>query len=71
MYHRTDEELPRTNNSVAGWHRSFQRHVSACHPNFWKFLEMLKKEETVVRVNIIIIIIIIIIVNIIIKYTIL
>ena len=53
MYHRTDEELPRTNNSVEGWHRSFQRHVSACHPNFWRFLEMLKKEETVVRVNII------------------
>ena len=31
MYHRTDEELPRTNNSVEGWHRSFQRHVSAYH----------------------------------------
>ena len=24
MFHRTDNELPRTNNSVEGWHRSFQ-----------------------------------------------
>ena len=43
-----DEELPRTNNSVEGWHRSIRCHVSACHPNFWRFLEMSKKEETVV-----------------------
>ena len=27
--HRTDQELPRTNNSVEGWHRSFQGHLSA------------------------------------------
>ena len=25
MYHRTDAELPRSNNSVEGWHRSFPR----------------------------------------------
>ena len=34
MFHRTDEELPRTNNSVEGWHRSFQAHVSSSHPIF-------------------------------------
>lgn len=45
MYHRTDQELPRTNNSVEGWHRSFQGHLSACHPNFWRFLKVLKQEE--------------------------
>ena len=37
MFNRTDDELPRTNNSVEGWHRSFQGHVSACNPVFWKF----------------------------------
>ena len=52
MFHRTDDELPRTNNAVEGWHRGFQAHVSACHPVFWKFLEVLQKEETVVRVGI-------------------
>ena len=39
MFHRTDDELPRTNNSVEGWHRSFQCSLSACHPTFWKFLD--------------------------------
>ena len=33
-------------------HRGFQAHVSTCHPVFWKFLEVLQKEETVVRVGI-------------------
>ena len=51
MFHRTDEELPRTNNAVEGWHRGFQVHVSACHPVFWKLLEVLQKEGTVVRVG--------------------
>ena len=34
MFHRADNELPRTNNSVEGWHRSFQVHLSTCHPVF-------------------------------------
>lgn len=52
MYHRTDDELPRTNNSVEGWHRGFQGHLSSCHPTFWRFLNVLKKEESLVRVSI-------------------
>ena len=52
MFQRTDHELPRTNNAVEGWHRGFQAHISACHPVFWKFLEVLQKEETVVRMGI-------------------
>ena len=51
-FHRTDDELPKTNNVVEGWHRGFQAHVSACHLVFWKFLYVLQKEETVVRVGI-------------------
>ena len=53
MYHnRIDDELPRTNNSVEGWHRRFQGHISLCHPDFWKFINVLKKEEGLVRVSI-------------------
>ena len=52
MFHHTDDELQRTNNAVEGWHRGLQAHVSTCHPVFWKFLKVLQKEETVVRVGI-------------------
>ena len=52
MFHRSDDEFPRTNNSVEGWHRVFQGHLSSCHPNFWKFLGILQKEESIIRVSI-------------------
>ena len=52
MFHRTDAELPRTNNSMKGWHRSFQGHLPSCHPSSWKFLRVLKNEESVIRVDI-------------------
>ena len=44
MYGRTRDELPRTNNHIKGWHRGFQFHINACHPNFWKFLHVVKRE---------------------------
>ena len=31
----------RTDSSLEGWHRSFQGHVSACHPVFLKLLSLL------------------------------
>ena len=52
MFHRTDNELPRTNNAVEGWHRSFQSHVTTCHPSFWKFIDIMKQEEGLVRASI-------------------
>ena len=46
MFHRTDSELPRTNNSVEGWHRSFQVHLSSpatlCFGDFCRFSKMKK-----------------------------
>ena len=44
--------FPRTNNAVEGWHRGFQTHNSTCHHVLWKFVEVLQKEDTVVRVGI-------------------
>jgi hypothetical protein len=52
MYHRTVDELPRTNNSVEGWHRGFQARVSASHPIIWKFIDVLKNSHSLNRVNI-------------------
>ena len=51
MFNRT--EFSRTKNNVEGWHRSFQGHVSACHPVFWKFLSLLQKEGNMICVSIV------------------
>ena len=53
MFHRTFDELPRTNNHVQGWHCSFQAQVSWCHPIFWKFINLLRTGENIIRVEII------------------
>lgn len=50
MFHRTQQEMPRTNNHIEGWHRKFQGICNSYHPRFWKFLEMLKKEQSINRV---------------------
>ena len=42
MFNRIDEELSRANNSVEGWHRNFQGHLTSCHPIFCKFLQVLQ-----------------------------
>ena len=39
------EDLPRTNNAVEGWHRAFELQVAAHHPNIWRFIDCLKKEQ--------------------------
>lgn len=52
MFHQPNEELPRTNNSTEGWHRSFQGNVSFYHPVFWKFLDILKRKQSINRVAI-------------------
>ena len=44
MHQRSEEELPRTNNSVEGWHRRFSANIGCYNPNFWKFLSALKNE---------------------------
>ena len=52
MYSQTLDGLPRTNNAVEGWHHSFQANVGAYHPNFWKFIDILKHEQNLTQVNI-------------------
>ena len=52
MFHRTDNELPRTNNAVEGWHCGFQSHVTTCYSSFWKFIDIMKQEEGLVRAGV-------------------
>ena len=52
IFGRVNENLPRTNNFVEAWHRGFQVRVGISHPNIWKFLNFLKKEESLNHVRI-------------------
>ena len=51
MFNRTAEGLRRTNNNIEAWQNSFQANVSSTHPTFWKFLDVLLREERIVRVR--------------------
>ena len=54
MFNRTDDELPRTNNSVAGWYRSFQDAricMSSCVLEI--FICPSKKGENMIRISIV------------------
>ena len=51
MFHRTHQELPRTNNQIEGWHRKFESICMCYHPTFWKFIILLKKEQILNRVD--------------------
>jgi hypothetical protein len=50
MFDRAEHELPRTNNYVEGWHRSFQSNVGSHHPNFWSFVDFIKREQALQQV---------------------
>ena len=50
MYSRMSDELPRTNNTVEQWHRSFLLNVGCCHPNIWKLLTYIKREHALQQV---------------------
>jgi hypothetical protein len=51
VHTRTVEDRPRTNNNLEGWHRRFQSDIGGYHPNFWRFLDVLKREEAVTSVQ--------------------
>lgn len=40
------EGLPKTNNSIEGWHRGFETQIAADHPNIWKFIDGIQREQS-------------------------
>ena len=45
MLLRTNENLPKTNNHVEGYHRGIQEALDGHHPTVFKLMKFLKKEE--------------------------
>ena len=42
---RVNEDLPITNNAVEGFHSVLRSSITCKHPNIWKLIAALKKEE--------------------------
>ena len=45
-------EMLCTNNSIEDWHQRCESNLTVAHPGFWKFLNTLKREENLSRVDI-------------------
>jgi len=52
MY-RDEYTLPRTNNSVEGWHCGFQSSVQCSHPTLWKLLDQPIRENELHRLTVV------------------
>ena len=42
-----------TNNYCEGWHRGFSQHVRVSHPSIWRFIECLRREADLCRMDLI------------------
>ena len=45
VFDRVQDDLPRTNNSVEGWHNAFNRRVSIPHPTFRRLVKKIQQEQ--------------------------
>ena len=45
VHSRVEHCMPRTNNSIEGFNNAFFQNIAQCHPNIWKCISFLKKEE--------------------------
>ena len=45
-YDRTIMNLPRSNNSIEGWHNAFAKHVAIVHPSVSKLAEKIRREQS-------------------------
>ena len=52
MRNRVIDKLPRTNNSLEGFHSALKHSMACKKPNIWKFIDVLKKEETLTQTKI-------------------
>jgi hypothetical protein len=46
QYDSVLQDVPKTNNNIEGWHRRFSSLLGGQHPTIWKFVDALKKEES-------------------------
>ncbi|XP_003748402.1 uncharacterized protein LOC100901000 [Galendromus occidentalis] len=50
-YGSLQSDLPRTNNAVEAWHRGFDSLIMCCNPSIWKFIEAIKKDNSITKLR--------------------
>ena len=53
VHDRVQNNLPRTNNAVEGWHNSFNQHVDCHLANVWKLIGVMKKDDDISMVKLV------------------
>jgi len=51
-FSRVIQDLATTNNAIEGWHNCFTSLINSMHPSIWRFIDALKKEESINRFKI-------------------
>ena len=51
VFSRVLEDLPRTNNAVEGWHSTLTTNAGGHHVNFWRFLDVIKRQDALAVVQ--------------------
>ena len=46
-FDRVNNDFPRTQNNIEGWHHRWNRKCGEAHPNIWKFLHVMREEQAV------------------------
>jgi hypothetical protein len=52
QYDVTLADLPKTNNSVEGWHRAFSSFLGAFNPTISRLIDIIKKEQGLMEIKI-------------------
>ncbi|QQP52192.1 Uncharacterized protein FKW44_004253 [Caligus rogercresseyi] len=52
VFERMERNLPRTNNSVEGWHNAFHMRLQICHPTLQKLLQKIRLEQAATELSI-------------------
>ena len=51
QHHEVIQGIPRTTNAVEAWHRFYNATIVCYHPNIWRFIDALKREQGLIEVK--------------------
>ena len=50
-HHDVPQGIPRTTNAVEAWHRAYNATIGCHHPNIWKWINAIRREQGLVEVK--------------------